>query len=140
MQLLDHVSISVHSIDAVRSFYESTMSALGAAKVFDQSGAIGFGARCTPLETMHTYLAVYESGSVAVADKNHLCFKASTRAQVRAFYEAGLANGGRDYGAPGLRAAYHANYYGAYLIDPSGNRIEAVCHHFEPVIEGLSSR
>lgn len=132
MQLLDHASISVHSIDAVRSFYESIMSALGATKVFDQSGAIGFGARCTPLETMHTYLAIYESGSVVGADKSHLCFKASTRAQVRAFHEAGLANGGRDDGAPGLRAEYHASYYGAYLFDPSGNRIEAVCHHFEP--------
>lgn len=54
MQLLDHVSISVHSIDAVRCFYESTMSALGVTEVFDQSGAIGFGNRFTPLQTIHT--------------------------------------------------------------------------------------
>jgi len=58
----------------------------------------------------------------------HLAWKAQTRAQVDAFYAAAIAAGGKDNGAPGLRPEYHAHYYGAFVIDPEGNNIEAVCH------------
>ena len=58
----------------------------------------------------------------------HVAFRAETRAQVDAFYKAAMAAGGRDNGAPGLRPHYHANYYAAFVLDPDGHNIEAVCH------------
>ncbi len=58
----------------------------------------------------------------------HVAFVAKTRADVDAFYQASLADGGKDNGAPGLRPHYHVNYYGAFVLDPDGNNIEAVCH------------
>jgi predicted lactoylglutathione lyase len=61
----------------------------------------------------------------------HLCWRAASRAEVDAFYAAAIAAGGRDNGAPGLRPHYHSNYYGAFVIDPEGNNIEAVCHRPE---------
>ena len=65
----------------------------------------------------------------------HLCFRAPNRAAVDAFHAAALATGGRDDGSPGLRPRYHANYYGAFVLDPDGHRIEAVCHAPEiPII------
>lgn len=134
MHLLDHVSISVPDLDAARVFYDAVMSALGAAKVYDRPGALGYGQRCTAAEPMHTYVAVYESVGANLDAKRHWCFKASSRAQVRAFHEAGLAHGGTDDGPPGLRTNYHQHYFGAFLLDPYGNRIEAVCHHEEPEV------
>ena len=58
----------------------------------------------------------------------HLAWRASTRAAVDAFYQAAIASGGRDNGPPGLRPHYHPNYYGAFVLDPDGNNVEAVCH------------
>ena len=128
MQLLDHVSIAVSDIDAARPFYDAVMGALGADKVYDRADALGYGARCTADATQHSYLAVYAAPAASLDARRHWCFKAATRAAVRAFHTAGLAHGGRDDGAPGLRPHYHSSYYGAFLIDPCGNRIEAVCH------------
>ena len=59
----------------------------------------------------------------------HIAFRADTRAQVDAFYQAALAAGGQDNGAPGVREIYHPDYYGAFVLDPDGHNIEAVCHH-----------
>lgn len=131
MFVLDHVSISVPGIDQARPFYDAVMAALGVDKVYDRPDALGYGVRCNELEDFHTCLAVYASDGANLDDRRHWCFKAGTRAQVAAFHRAGLANGGRDNGAPGLRPQYHANYFGAFLYDPFGNRIEAVCHRAE---------
>lgn len=128
MFVLDHVSISVPSVDVARPFYDAVLAALGVGKVYDRPGALGYGTRCTEIEDFHSFLAVYESAEANVDAKRHWCFKANCRAQVTAFHRAGLAHGGSDDGAPGLRAHYHANYFGAFLRDPFGNRIEAVCH------------
>ncbi|WP_199698887.1 VOC family protein [Oleomonas cavernae] len=62
----------------------------------------------------------------------HIAFAAPDRASVDAFYEAALAAGGKDNGAPGLRPHYHANYYGAFVLDPDGHNVEAVCHGPNP--------
>ena len=61
-------------------------------------------------------------------NKRHWCFKAASREKVDAFFAAGLATGGRPDGEPGLRLHYHSDYYAAFLFDPAGNRVEAVCH------------
>jgi catechol 2,3-dioxygenase-like lactoylglutathione lyase family enzyme len=131
MLLLDHVSISVPDIDAARPFYDAVMAALGAAKVYDRPDALGYGARCNESEDFHSCLAVYASDRANLDDRRHWCFKASTREQVESFHRAGLENGGRNNGVPGLRPQYHANYFGAFLYDPFGNRVEAVCHRVE---------
>jgi catechol 2,3-dioxygenase-like lactoylglutathione lyase family enzyme len=135
MQLLDHVSIAVPDLAAARVFYDAIMAALGAAKVYDRADAIGYGERCSASEVSHSYLAIYAAPATTAAasadDRRHWCFKAATREQVRAFHAAGLAHGGTDDGAPGLRPQYHASYYGAFLRDPAGNRVEAVCHQEE---------
>jgi catechol 2,3-dioxygenase-like lactoylglutathione lyase family enzyme len=131
VQLLDHVSLAVPDIAPVLPFYDAVMAALGADKVYDRPEALGYGARCTTEENFHSCLAIYASPEARPDAKRHCCFKAATRAQVRAFHAAGLAHGGNDDGAPGLRTHYHANYYGAFLLDPFGNRIEAVCHRAE---------
>lgn len=128
MQLLDHVSIAVPDLDAARPFYDAVMAALGADKVYDRADALGYGVRCTAQETGHSCLAVYASPAASLDARRHWCFKAPSRAAVRDFHAAGLAHGGQDDGAPGLRPHYHADYYGAFLLDPAGNRIEAVCH------------
>ena len=128
MQLLDHVSISVRSIAAARPFYVAVMSALGAAQVYDRPDAIGFGERNRPNDDSHTYLSVFESPQAAPDTRRHWCFRAASKAQVDAFHAAGVAAGGKSAGAPGLRD-YHAGYYAAFLLDPEGNKIEAVFHN-----------
>ncbi|CAB3724778.1 VOC family protein [Achromobacter denitrificans] len=131
MQLLDHVSITVPGLDAARPFYDAVMQALGADKVYDRPDALGYGERCGPGNSRHSYLSVFATGAgvdAAAGARRHWCFKAPSRAAVDAFHAAGLAHGGRDEGAPGLREHYHSHYYAAFLLDPAGNRIEAVCH------------
>lgn len=130
MLVLDHVSISVPDLDQARPFYDAVMAALGVGQVYDRPDAIGYGVRCTTIEDFHTCLAIYASANANVDDKRHWCFKATTRQQVIEFHHAGLAHGGRDNGAPALRH-YHPTYFGAFLHDPFGNRIEAVCHRAE---------
>jgi catechol 2,3-dioxygenase-like lactoylglutathione lyase family enzyme len=129
--LLDHVSISVPDMHAARPFYDAVMAALGADKVYDRADALGYGVRCDAAEDAHSCLAVYASAQANLDPKRHWCFKATSRAQVRAFHQAGLAHGGKDDGAPGLRPHYHEHYFGAFLLDPFGNRVEAVCHKAE---------
>lgn len=132
MFLLDHVSISVPDIDVARPFYDAVMTALGIAKAYDRPGALGYGERCDAAHHMDSYLAVYRSDEANTDAKRHWCFKAATRAQVESFHAAGLVHGGQDNGGPGLRPHYHATYFSAFLRDPFGNRIEAVCHRDEP--------
>lgn len=128
MQLLDHVSISVGSLAEARPFYDEVMRVLGTEKVYDTATSLGYGMRCFTGEESHTCLAVYESLSADSDDKRHWCFKAKSRVMVDDFYRVGIKYGGKDNGPPGLRPHYHPNYYGAFLFDPSGNRIEAVYH------------
>ena len=127
MQLLDHVSITVRALDAARPFYSAVMSALGAGVAYDRADAIGFGERNRPHDDLHTYLSVFESKAAAPDPRRHYCFRAASRTQVDAFFAAGLAAGGTSEGAPGLRT-YHPAYYAAFLLDPEGNKVEAVFH------------
>ncbi|KVG26010.1 VOC family protein [Burkholderia diffusa] len=128
MQLLDHVSIGVPDIDQARPFYDGVMAALGATRVYDRGTALGYGERCNASDTTSTFVAIYLDPAEVGVSKRHWCFKAASREQVHAFFEAGLSAGGRPDGDPGLRPHYHADYYAAFVVDPAGNRIEAVCH------------
>lgn len=128
MRLLDHVSITLRDLAAAKPFYKAVMGALGAVVAYERDDAIGFGERNRPGDDVHTYISVYGSPFAAPDARRHWCFRAASEAQVRAFHAAGIAAGGKDEGAPGLRASYHPQYYAAFLLDPEGNKIEAVFH------------
>jgi catechol 2,3-dioxygenase-like lactoylglutathione lyase family enzyme len=125
--VIDHLGISVKSHAQSRSFYLQALGPLGVAVVMEvskeESGApsdhTGFGMNGKP------YFWITEG---AVVPGMHLALVAQTRKQVDDFYKAALAGGGKDNGAPGIRAQYHPNYYGAFVIDPNGVNLEAVCH------------
>ena len=115
---LDHVSLHVGDLARSRAFYTTALAPLGIAVLMEGGDAAGFGKDRTP----QFWLSPGgRSGPV------HVAFVAANRAEVRAFYQAALAAGGKDNGAPGLRPHYHPNYYGAFVLDPDGNNAEAVC-------------
>ncbi len=125
--MLDHVSWTVSDIATAEPFYDAIMAALGVVKVGRRDDWLGYGERARPDHPEHVYISIRGGGPVEDCFGRHWCFKAATRAQVDAFWHDGLAAGGRDDGAPGLRA-YHPAYYAAFVRDPDGNRLEAVCH------------
>ncbi len=129
--MLDHVSIAVADMPRAARFYDAVMAALGVPCVWREERAIGFGLRSGPEDDTRSYLTIRQ-GSAPADPACHWCFRAPDRAAVRAFHAAGLAHGGTDDGAPGLRPQYHRAYYAAFLRDPDGNRVEAVCHRPEP--------
>lgn len=132
--MLDHVSITVSDLARALPFYDAIMQALGVPCVRRGDTSVGYGIRNRPDDDGHTYLSVVASRGTVVADNRHWCLRAPDRPAVDAFHAAALAHGGRDDGAPGLRPDYHAAYYAAFVLDPDGNRIEAVCHRQDPAV------
>ncbi len=118
--MIDHVNLSVSDLAASRSFYEKALEPLGITVLSDYSAAVGLGTGSDD------FLWLVERSPVS--QNVHLAFGCEDRAVVDRFHEAALAAGGSDNGAPGLRETYHPNYYGAFVLDPDGNNIEAVCH------------
>jgi catechol 2,3-dioxygenase-like lactoylglutathione lyase family enzyme len=116
---LDHVSLRAGDLARSRAFYVAALAPLGISVLMENADSIGFGKDRRP--------QFWLNRSDAPSGPTHIAFIAENRAQVRAFYAAALAAGGKDNGAPGLRPQYHANYYGAFVLDPDGNNAEAVC-------------
>ena len=112
--MYDHIGLKVKDIDASIRFYEAALAPLG----FVRDGS-GFGPKGAP------GLWLYEGGGKSAS--THVAFKAKDHGAVDRFYKAGVSAGGKDNGAPGLRADYSPTYYAAFLIDPDGNNVEAVC-------------
>ena len=108
------------------------MASLGASAVYEESDAIGFGERNAPGIDQHSYLSIFQSDKASPDARRHYCFKADSPEQVRRFHQAALSNGGSDAGAPGPRP-YHDSYYAAFVMDPEGNKLEAVCHYGETI-------
>jgi catechol 2,3-dioxygenase-like lactoylglutathione lyase family enzyme len=128
--MIDHTGIAVSDLERSRTFYEQALAPLGYLPIVELpagvSGAIfavGFGVPPKP--------DFWVGAGQPQASNVHIAFRADNRAEVDAFYEAAMAAGGRDNGAPGLRPHYHPNYYGAFVLDPDGYNIEAVCHRPE---------
>lgn len=129
--MLDHVSITVSDLPRAARFYDAVMAALRVPCVWREPDAIGYGLRSNEDDDSRTYLTIRATGAPIGADGRHWCFRAPDREAVRDFHAAGLAHGGTDDGAPGLRPHYHARYFAAFLLDPDGNRVEAACHRAE---------
>jgi catechol 2,3-dioxygenase-like lactoylglutathione lyase family enzyme len=123
--VLDHVSIMVSDLDQSGPFYDAVLGALGIPRLWRREDRIRYGERGAPGET---YVSIVEDPGIPAGDAGHWAFRAPDRAAVDAFHAAGLAHGGSDDGPPGLRPQYHEHYYGAFLLDPDGNRVEAVWH------------
>ena len=119
--MLDHVGFSVSDYDRSKAFYERALAPLGLSLLMEPiAGAGGFGEDGKPFFWI-------DSRGPGAQTPLHVAFAADSRATVDAFHAAALDAGGTDNGAPGVRF-YHPNYYGAYVLDPDGNNIEAVCH------------
>jgi catechol 2,3-dioxygenase-like lactoylglutathione lyase family enzyme len=123
--MFDHVGLNVKDYAASRTFFEQALAPLGYRVVmaFDEWKAAGFGTDEKP-EFWISEREPYGTGT-------HLAFTCAERATVDAFHDAALDAGGIDNGRPGPREQYHPNYYGAFVHDPDGNNIEAVCHQPE---------
>jgi catechol 2,3-dioxygenase-like lactoylglutathione lyase family enzyme len=125
--VLDHIGFPVSDFVRSKTFYIKVLAPLGVTLLKDvdlsdeagPGGYAGFGA---------TRPQFWIGTGRPISGRLHVAFAAEDRAQVRAFYQAALAAGGQDNGPPGLRPHYHANYYGAFVLDPDGHNIEAVTH------------
>jgi catechol 2,3-dioxygenase-like lactoylglutathione lyase family enzyme len=127
MTMIDHMGVGVRDYAASKAFYITALKPLGYELVLDLSSemtghgaAAGFGVPPKP--------DFWIGGEIPNVPPVHVAFRVESRAQVDAFYRAAMAAGGRDNGPPGLRPVYHPDYYGAFVLDPDGHNIEAVCH------------
>ncbi len=116
--MIDHLLIRVSDAKKSTAFYARALAPLGYEVVMEFEGQVGLGANRKP----DFWIAVGRHEPV------HLAFSAKDRKSVDEFHAAAIAAGGKDNGKPGLRKDYHPNYYGAFVIDPDGNNLEAVCH------------
>jgi len=121
--MFDHVTLNIRSYARGRAFYEKALEPLGYSVGYEWEKGCGFGVG----DAVDFWIR--EEG--APSGPTHVAFRISDRRAVAAFHEAGLAAGGRDNGAPGPRPQYGPTYYAAFVLDPDGNNVEAVCHAAE---------
>jgi catechol 2,3-dioxygenase-like lactoylglutathione lyase family enzyme len=118
--IIDHIGLNISDAAKSRAFYSACLAPLGIRSVMEFEDWSGFGRDNKP---------EFWFGPGEEANKPmHIAFSADSRAKVDEFYKAAIAAGGKDNGAPGIREEYHPNYYGAFVFDPDGHNIEAVCH------------
>jgi catechol 2,3-dioxygenase-like lactoylglutathione lyase family enzyme len=120
--MIDHISVGVADLERAARFYEPTLAALGLARLVTRPGTVGFG------KSYPEFWINLRFGLAKVAPESgvHICLRAKTAAEVDAFHAAALNAGGASDGAPGLRPHDRVRYYAAFVVDPDGNRIEAV--------------
>ncbi|HJR94380.1 MAG TPA: VOC family protein [Gaiellaceae bacterium] len=115
-----HVAVNVSDWERAKGFYEEVLGPLGYRVVYEEEGVVAYFADERGLD--------FGIGRRDPVGGAHVAFDCADRATVDAFYANALTAGARDNGAPGIRAKYYAGYYAAYVLDPDGNNIEAVCH------------
>ena len=123
--MFSHVTLGTNDWARAKPFWRAVMEVLEQPIFFESEGGVAFGQAVGP----KIFVGPSFDGKLASSGNGtHLAFLAKDRASVDAFHGAALAHGGTDEGAPGLRPHYHPNYYGAYVRDPDGNKLQAVCH------------
>jgi catechol 2,3-dioxygenase-like lactoylglutathione lyase family enzyme len=118
--MYDHIGLKVKDIDASVRFYRAALAALGHVLSSQDDSGAGFGPPGEPALWLYAVKGTAGPGT-------HVALRAPDRAAVDRFHQQGLAAGGRDHGPPGIRADYGPTYYAAFLVDPDGNNVEAVC-------------
>ena len=124
--MLDHVGYAVRDFEKSKAFYVAALAPLGCGVIMEVTREMTGGEAHAGFGKDKPDFWIGE-GKTKVTGV-HLAFKAKTRAAVDAFYAAAIAAGGKDNGKPGLRPHYHEHSYGAFVFDPDGNNVEAVCH------------
>lgn len=127
--MLDHVAIQCSDTTASAAFYDVVLAPLGGTRVMDFGTVIGFGVAPMP----DFWIGPFDSGDGF--RESHLAFTAPTRAAVREFFDAAVVLGAEVLHAPRLWPEYHPSYYGAFVRDPDGNNVEAVCHSPESDVD-----
>ncbi len=129
MPILDHVTLVVSDYARSKAFYQKALAPLGIEVVMEFGQACGFGRDKKPDFWIGMGPTSFQKADqLQIITPTHIAFAARSRAEVVAFYNAALEAGGKDFGAPGVRAHYHPKYYGAFVLDPDGHDIEAVIH------------
>ena len=120
--MIDHISVGVADLERAARFYEATLAAIGLSRVVTRPATIGFG------KVYPEFWINLRPGMTPIPPESgsHICLRAKSTGEVDAFYAAALNSGGRSDGAPGLRPHDRVKYYAAFVVDPDGNRIEAV--------------
>ena len=119
--MIDHVRLHVSDLQKSKEFYLAALKPLGYRAVLEFPTSVGLGAQGKP----DLWLTQDEHGHI---HPTHVAIQADSRVVVAAFHKAALASGGEDNGPPGIRGHYHPSYYGAFVRDPDGHNLEAVCH------------
>jgi len=122
MNFIDHISLPVRDFSRAAQFYDPVLATLGLRRRKERDGAIGWG----PDDVLPPVFWILRAEEARAGLGLHVSFRAKNRGQVHAFYDTALAQGGRDAGAPGLRPQYTAGFYGAFVFDLEGYKIEAV--------------
>ena len=123
--MYSHITLGTNDIARAERFYDAVMTVLDHPVLFKMHGSVAYG---LPTGEKLFIVPPFDGKEARAGNGVHAAFKVDSRAKVDAFFAAALANGGTDEGPPGLRPHYHPNYYGAYVRDPDGNKIQAVCH------------
>tara|TARA_R110002126_G_scaffold20353_27_gene75467 strand:+ start:1111 stop:1491 length:381 start_codon:yes stop_codon:yes gene_type:complete len=123
--MFGHVTVGTNDLDRAGAFYDAVLAPLGHVRGLQKKTFISYG---DGSGSRLFVMTPYDGGTATAGNGVHVAFLAPGRAAVDAFHAAALAAGGTDEGAPGLRPHYHEHYYGAYIRDPDGNKLQAVCH------------
>ena len=126
--MFGHVTVGSNDFERSGAFYDAVMATLGHRRGLERDGFISYG---DGSGSRFFVMRPFDGKPASVGNGTHVAFIAPSRTAVDAFHTAALGAGGTDEGAPGLRPHYHAAYYGAYVRDPDGNKLQAVCHRAE---------
>lgn len=124
--MIDHITFGVSNHARSTAFYDAALAPLGLTQLFVVPPEHAGGVDSVGYGDTRPFFWIAEDD--ATRGKLHIAFTAKTRATVDAFHAAAIAAGGKDNGGPGVRPHYHPAYYGAFVLDPDGHNIEAVCH------------
>ncbi len=125
LHMIDHTGLYVSNVEVSKKFYLAALAPMSFEVLLEYPGGCGLGSKGSGDDAIGSLWLVEKP---VVTDKIHFAFRVRDKAAVQAFYEAALANGGTDNGAPGIRAEYSPGYFAAFVRDPDGHNVEVVCH------------